>query len=123
MTKGAFRLPAWWRRFVLVMPFTLFLLYAVAAVSFAAVAFDAAPARVLALYPANAPALSTLARDSLLEADGPRSSRRHALQSLRQGPVEPQNNAAPDSPFPFRCVFWNRESRRIQAGRASGREP
>jgi hypothetical protein len=88
--KGAFRLPDWWRRFVVVAPFALVLLYAVAAVSFAAVASDAVPARVLPLYPANGPALSALAKNSLLEAEGTQLAQAHASSSLMQSPIGPE---------------------------------
>ena len=92
MKKRAFRLPSWFGRFVLVAPFAIVLLYAVAAVSFAEVAFDAAPKRVLALYPAHAPALGTLANDRLLttDRDGLKLARARASDALRQGPINPQ---------------------------------
>jgi hypothetical protein len=82
--------PAHWHRLLWIVPAALMLLYAVAAVSLANIAYKAAPETVLRFYPIHAPTLSVAAAARALQlGDKTASAEAAALarEAVRQSPV------------------------------------
>jgi hypothetical protein len=80
------------------VPLALALLYAVVAVSFAAIAARAMPLKVLKLYPTHGPSLSNASADALI--DGRSASDRSRARSLAQSALR----ASPISPVALRSL-------------------